>query len=384
MMNYIIVLGLFQAILTALFLYSTKLRKATDAFLFVLVLCIVVHLSIKFIIYHFIEEPNVRKAMNTFIGFFYTPIVYLLALNEAKRKKDLLSNWYLFLPIVIVTIGFFSTATVLYAAPKEGVGILQLYNQLSTLTFMPFAIFLSAKTLYFSYRDILPSDTRTLIIRISSILLILNCIGLVYYSIGSNEIYGGDLFIRSIAYASLAIICILIGQYRYTSVTRNDTVQKVLVSRQQDDKANEPDQTDQHVPLHKIDHRERKEILTKERMAVIWDKLETGMKSERYYKDSELTLEKLAYLVGENKYYISETLNSYANKPFYTYINEYRVLDIKGKIEKYATNELDINMLTIAYSAGFNSKSSFNKYFKEMTGLTPTLYFKMLSPSKSM
>lgn len=383
-MNYIIVLGLFQAILTALLLYSTKLRKSTDAFLFVLVLCIVAHLSIKFIIYHFVDEPNVRKAMNTFIGFFYTPIVYLLALNEAKRKKNLLSNWYLFIPIVIVTIGFFSTATVLYAAPTEGVGILQLYNQLSTLTFMPFAIVLSAKTLYFSYRNIVTSDTRTLVIRIASILLILNCIGLVCYSIGNSDIYGGDLFIRSIAYASLAIICILIAHYKFTSVTRDNIMLSVSDKINPDDKAKEPDQAELHIPLHKIDPRERKEILTKERMTEIWNKLETGMKSERYYKDSELTLEKLAHLVRENKYYISETLNNYANKPFYTYVNEYRILDIKGKIEKYATNELDINMLTIAYSAGFNSKSSFNKYFKEMTGLTPTLYFKMLSPSKSI
>lgn len=384
MMNYIIVLGLFQAILTALLLYSTKLRKSTDAFLFVLVLCIVAHLSIKFIIYHFVDEPNVRKAMNTFIGFFYTPIVYLLALNEAKRKKNLLSNWYLFIPTVIVTIGFFSTATVLYAAPAEGVRILNLYNQLSTLTFLPFSIVLSAKTLYFSYRNIVTSDIRTLVIRIASILLILNCIGLVYYSIGSGDLYGGDLFIRSIAYASLAIICILIAKYKFTNVTRDNTMRNVLVKINPDDKTKEPDQAERHIPLHHIDPKERKEILTKERMTEIWNKLETGMKSERYYKDSELTLEKLAHLVRENKYYISETLNNYANKPFYTYVNEYRILDIKGKIEKYATNELDINMLSIAYSAGFNSKSSFNKYFKEMTGLTPTLYFKMLSPSKSI
>lgn len=379
MMNYIIVLGLFQGILTALFLYSTKLRKSTDTFLFVLVLCIVVHLSIKFIIYHFVDEPNVRKAMNTFIGFSYTPIVYLLALSEAKRKKDMLSNWYLFIPIVIVTIGFFSTATVLYAAPLEGIGVLQHYNIVSSLTFIPFAIILSIKTLYFSYRNLVPSDIRRLIIRISMILLVLNCIGLVYYCIGNVDLYGGDLLIRSIAYASLAIICILIAQYRFTNITHENVLSKELTNLNLN---NEPyeEMVSESIVVHKPDQRERKDILTKERMSEIWDKLETGMKSERYYKDSELTLEKLAQLVHENKYYISETLNNYANKPFYTYINEYRVMDTKGKIERYATNELDINMLTIAYSAGFNSKSSFNKYFKEMTGLTPTLYFKMLSP----
>lgn len=379
MMNYIIVLGLFQAILTALFLYSTKLRKSTDTFLFVLVLCIGVHLAIKFVIYHFVDEPNVRKAMNTFIGFFYTPIIYFLALNEAK-KKNIFSNWYLFIPIIVVTIGFFSTATVLYAAPMAGIRILQHYNQLSSLTFMPFAIILAIKTLHFSYLNIAASPSRTLIIQISVILLILNCIALICYIISNNDAGDWDPFIRSIAYASLAIICILIGRYKFTSISQENAVQETPANLNPNDEHGVPDQTN----LHKIDCKERKEILTKERMKEIWEKLESGMKSEKYYKDSELTLEKLSQLVHENKYYISETLNNYAGKPFYTYINEYRVLDIKGKIERYATNELDINMLTVAYSAGFNSKSSFNKYFKEMTGLTPTLYFKKLSPSKSL
>lgn len=391
MMNYIIVLGLFQAILTALFLYSTKLRKSSDTILFVFVLCIAMHLTIKFIIYHFIEEPNVRQAMNTFIGFFYTPILYFLALNEANRKKNMLSNWYLFIPTFVVTIGFFSTATVLYAAPSQGVGILQFYNLASSVTFMPFAIILSIKTLYFSYRNLPPSDSRTLIIRIASILLMLNCIGLLYYSLGDHAPRGGDLLVRSLAYASLAIICIFIGRYKVARIAREKAVQDTFTSLPAYEHPAELVETntasstkiDANI-ITKIDTKERKEILTIQRMEEIWNKLETGMQSERYYKDQELTLEKLAQLIHENKYYISETLNHYANKPFYTYINEYRVVYIKGKIERHASHELDINMLTIAYSAGFNSKSSFNKYFKEMTGLTPTLYFKMLSPSKTI
>jgi len=36
------------------------------------------------------------------------------------------------------------------------------------------------------------------------------------------------------------------------------------------------------------------------------------------------------------------------------------------------------NMLEIALSAGFQSKSAFNRIFKEKTGLTPTEYMKNL------
>jgi AraC-like DNA-binding protein len=34
------------------------------------------------------------------------------------------------------------------------------------------------------------------------------------------------------------------------------------------------------------------------------------------------------------------------------------------------------NILSLAYDAGFNSKSSFNQYFKKTTGYTPTEYLK--------
>ncbi|WP_083994027.1 helix-turn-helix domain-containing protein [Gelidibacter algens] len=36
-------------------------------------------------------------------------------------------------------------------------------------------------------------------------------------------------------------------------------------------------------------------------------------------------------------------------------------------------------MLSLAFDCGFNSKSSFNKYFKKETNLTPTEYIKLLT-----
>jgi AraC-like DNA-binding protein len=35
---------------------------------------------------------------------------------------------------------------------------------------------------------------------------------------------------------------------------------------------------------------------------------------------------------------------------------------------------LQVNILSLAFDCGFNSKSSFNNYFKKITGSTPTAY----------
>ncbi|MCK5703581.1 MAG: AraC family transcriptional regulator, partial [Cyclobacteriaceae bacterium] len=67
---------------------------------------------------------------------------------------------------------------------------------------------------------------------------------------------------------------------------------------------------------------------------------------------------------------LSEVINTKLNKTFYDFVNKYRVEEVQQKIiagdaEKY-------NLLSIAFDAGFSSKSSFNSTFKKITGQTPT------------
>ena len=123
----------------------------------------------------------------------------------------------------------------------------------------------------------------------------------------------------------------------------------------------------------------RKEILSQSEMFKILLKLENAMENEHYYMQSELTLDKLANLTGLNKYHISETLNHFINKPFYTFVNQYRIAYVKEKLKSLSEQNYSINILELAYEAGFNSKSSFNRYFKEITTYTPREYLNSIS-----
>nr|WP_314490989.1 helix-turn-helix domain-containing protein [uncultured Chryseobacterium sp.] len=109
-----------------------------------------------------------------------------------------------------------------------------------------------------------------------------------------------------------------------------------------------------------------------------WQKLDHFVKAEELFRDCDLTLDQLALKTEINKYQVSEMLNNYRNKPFYRYINEYRIEYFKSSVEMAIKRNENINFLSFAYEAGFKSKSSFNRYFKEITGKTPSEYHKDL------
>lgn len=102
--------------------------------------------------------------------------------------------------------------------------------------------------------------------------------------------------------------------------------------------------------------------------------LEDFVKSEKPYQDCELTLGKLAILINMPKHHLTETLNRKLHKNFYSYINEYRLKDIKLLLSDAENSSQTV--LTLAYQVGFNSKSTFNSFFKKIMKMTPSQYRK--------
>jgi AraC-like DNA-binding protein len=101
-------------------------------------------------------------------------------------------------------------------------------------------------------------------------------------------------------------------------------------------------------------------------------KVEKFMDEHKPYLDPELTIERLSDLTRIKKLSLSQTLNKGFNKNFFTFIKEYRIRHVETELKNKSNESRTI--MDIAYMSGFNSKTGFNRAFKEVTGKTPTEY----------
>jgi AraC-like DNA-binding protein len=100
------------------------------------------------------------------------------------------------------------------------------------------------------------------------------------------------------------------------------------------------------------------------------------MKDQKLYLNSELSLSLVATILGIRKEVLSKVLNQGLSKNFYRFVNEYRVEEFKRLAENEGANKF--THLGLAYEAGFNSKTTFYKAFKQITQLTPSEYLETL------
>jgi AraC-like DNA-binding protein len=97
--------------------------------------------------------------------------------------------------------------------------------------------------------------------------------------------------------------------------------------------------------------------------------LQSLMKSEKPYLEPQLTLADLSKQIGINTTVLSYVINQGFRKNFNDFVNGYRVEEIKEKLQNGTAKNL--NLLGVALECGFNSKATFNRAFKKITGVSP-------------
>lgn len=98
------------------------------------------------------------------------------------------------------------------------------------------------------------------------------------------------------------------------------------------------------------------------------------MNEHKPYLNQLLTLENLAAQTSMPARQLSQVINRHFDKNFFEYINSYRIEESKELLSQ--EENAKTTMLAIMAQAGFNSKATFNTFFKKIVGMTPTQYRK--------
>jgi len=97
-----------------------------------------------------------------------------------------------------------------------------------------------------------------------------------------------------------------------------------------------------------------------------------GVEQEKLYLNHTLNIEQFSNAIGLPARDVSYAINKVFGKNFFEFINFYRIEAAKRMLEDPAQAHLTV--LEVLMGAGFNSKSSFQRFFKRLTGMSPTEY----------
>lgn len=102
------------------------------------------------------------------------------------------------------------------------------------------------------------------------------------------------------------------------------------------------------------------------------------MNEEKLFTDPELNLDDLAKKLNISRNFLSQFINEYLQTNFYDYINGLRVEEMKRLLLN--TDKGYMTIYALATEAGFNAKSTYNRIFKRITGMTPTEFKQVHCP----
>ena len=160
------------------------------------------------------------------------------------------------------------------------------------------------------------------------------------------------------------LMCVVIFALLYYFVYRQENMVEALATSNTEDAARKPTNSPEDNSADSAESNSQPNYL-------FADRLESVFSKGKIYLNATLTLNDLARELGTNRTYLSNYLNQQLHTTFYEYVNQWRVRRAK---ELLRANSLPLE--DIALQSGFNSMSSFRRYFIAHTGMSPLEYRK--------
>lgn len=284
------------------------------------------------------------------LGIVYPTLLYLLARSYYSNNQSILirTKLLLFLP-VFAQVVFFCIA--LSATPYANIQMWysKVYYSTTMLSLLVYAAMVTA--LYTKYNG--PSTSLDILIRQLSALcfalVVLTYLVLYETSIPKSGI---GFQVRPMVYLFLAIGFALILRYllRHKEHNRQRTSQQFQSLNSPDVGAAKPSgELSDHI-IQRVDYE---------------------MNQVRLFLNPAVSLDMLSQRTAIPRHQLTQLFNRHYHKSFYQFVAQARIAYAITKI-RHMDNSLTLDSLS--YECGFNSKTSFNRYFKEYTGMTPSAF----------
>jgi AraC-like DNA-binding protein len=366
-MQVFVITGASVAAFFILFILSKKDRKGTDYLLVLINLLMIGFLVTDMLVRD--ELTVMRFFIQTLLPYYLFPVFLLFALETLQIKSQY--RWLLiFLPAFITTAVVASDLFLirdydepalsrLYNYPPVLYHILYKGNQV----FFIFALFWLLRKLNAYAHEIKESFSFIEPIRLnwlthfSWIYLGITFISLISFVISNLNFLPIDI---KMAYTIVSICTILAIFYISFHGIRQYSIAEYYGSKLQ-----APEASDQKEKY-------KSSYLTPEELQAIYQQLISLFENQALYLESKLQLQDVADALAVTPHALSQTINTLAGKPFYDFVNSYRVKHLQKLLEDPAQRKFTI--LAMGLESGFNSKASINRVFKQETGLSPSEY----------
>lgn len=122
--------------------------------------------------------------------------------------------------------------------------------------------------------------------------------------------------------------------------------------------------------------KEKEPAVNVEPSADVIEQIRQAMEGEQLYLKQNLNIEEFARHLGIHYREVSNILNHHFNTNFFEFVNRYRVDQAKQLL--LDPRRSDTTIMEIFLESGFNSKSSFNRFFKRYTGMSAAEFRKQI------
>ncbi len=362
LLNQFVFFGFFQSILLlAIYAFSSERRRNISGYLTVLIAVLLLGLSGKILNTTAIFGTSTRyMALSEFANLLFGSTVFLFTRSSLLKKPFTRRDLLHYVPALIYS----SFIVILFVIPSADAVRARFQGnamQNHILLFIGIALVVNVAYWFASFRIFIKfrrnmKEELSYVVKSAFFRNFLVAIGLcllVWISFYLVSALGYD-FVEPLArhyiWTSIALIILFISFYTLREPELFRVSEKIQVKKYAQSRLTEAD------------------------LNTLKMKLDQLMLEKKPYLNRKLMKADLSRMLGINEAELSRLLNENIGMNFFEYVNYYRIKEFVSLAKTEKARQL--TFYGLAQEAGFNSKTTFNKSFKNLMGSSPSAYFK--------